>query len=148
MGNRKTRKRKRRRKTVRGGDTKEAAIRRILAEITSQVFQPDPNDEEVNGFYGRLYGLLESDDLIHVDEDTNNLLQDIARQLREFENILAVDRALSVQEFEAWMEDILFRLNEMLDEARQVSARVGNEEMIQEIQAEINYMRQKRDELN
>ena len=144
------RKPKRKRKTLRGGD-----IRNVLREIKTQVDGEEIDGDHVNGFYGRLYSLLEDNhinDISHGNPILDQQLNDIARSLGEFvdmideanldERNLDYIRALR-ERMMAKLEDMLNIAQGMVELARPISDRI-----LDEIHSEIMFIQEQFNRLN
>ena len=141
---RKTLKRKNRKRTLRGGVSAED-IQNVLKEIKTQVYGEDEHD----GFYGRLYNLLEDDHLINLADENDELLTDIATIegcLQQFEHTLRDVRELTVDQIPPLRDNLLSQLDNMVNYANNIpneaeEAIEFSDRMLDEIRAEIMFIR-------
>ena len=141
MGKR-TLKRKRKRKTLRGGDIR--IIRDVLMTIKTQV-----DGEHENGFYGRLYTLIEDEHMTNLavgNPILDQQLTDMVSSLRELVDMLDEANAnaeLTLDYIRTLRTRIMTTLEDMLNIAQGMdeTTRPISDRMIDEMNAEIMFIR-------
>jgi hypothetical protein len=139
MGKR-TRSKRKRRKTRRGGVSENS--RNVVHQIYTQV----TGQGEENGFYGRLYTLIEDDHLNELAQENpllDHQLQMMADALRHFKD--TVDAAQG-ERVHALREDLNTQLENMENMASGIENELS-EEMVREIRAEIVFLRDTFDQI-
>jgi hypothetical protein len=145
MGKR-TLKRKKRKRTLRGGVSAED-IQNVLKEIKTQVYG---EDEDEHGFYERLYNLLENDHLNNLADENDELSRDIAAiegYLQQFEHTLRDVRELTVDQIPPLRDNLIRRLDNMVNYVNNIpndaeEAIEISHSMLDEIRAEIRFIQE------
>ena len=144
MGKR-TLKRKRKRKTLRGGDIRN--IREVLRNIQLQVDGEEVDGDE-NGFYGRLYTLIEDEHMTNLavgNPILDQQLNDMVSSLREFVDRLNEANAtaeLTLDYIRTLRTRMMSTLEEMMNLAQDMdeTTRPISDRMIDEMNAEIVFI--------
>jgi RNase H-fold protein (predicted Holliday junction resolvase) len=147
MGKR-TLKRKRKRKTLRGGDIRN--IREVLRNIQLQVDGEEVDGDHENGFYGRLYTLIEDEHMTNLavgNPILDQQLNDMVSSLREFVDRLDEANAtaeLTLDYVRTLRTSMMSTLEEMMNIAQDMdeSASPISDRMLDEINAEIVFIQE------
>ena len=138
--------RKRKRKTLRGGDIR--IIRDVLRNIQLQV---DGEVDGENGFYGRLYTLIEDEHMTNLavgNPILDQQLNDMVSSLREFVDMLDeandVNTELTLDYIRALRTRMMSTLEEMMNLAQDMDETASpiSDRMIDEMNAEIVFIQE------
>jgi hypothetical protein len=147
MGKR-TLKRKRKRKTLRGGDIR---IRDVLRNIQLQVDGEEVDGDHENGFYGRLYTLIEDEHMTNLAVGTilDQQLHDMVSSLEEFVGMIHEANDANAERTLDYMRTlrnrIMTTLEDMLNIAQGMDelARPISNHLLDEIRTEIRFIRER-----